>query len=142
MTSSKFIGPKSGIWQLHEAGRCLSNFILVLFPCSACLTVPHVLRPLGVVIYPRAQLRPPRTHQANQGLKFNLIKGLGFRIGCQALWTSKSPTRPSPQGADARTLCYAPPPQSGHKPLQPTCLVTLHGDGEPAGLITTTHGTN
>ena len=119
------------------------------FHFQCVLPSPDLLRPLDVVIYSREKLRlkAPRTHQARQGptqqaKKFNLIKPWDSGQVIKPCGLGRAQPGLVPKGADARTLYKALPSQGGRKPLWPTCLATLHGDDEPAGLITTTYGTN
>lgn len=54
----------------------------------------------GRLSHGKAETKGPKDLKASQELKFDLIKGSGFRL--QALKTRKSPARPTPQGSKCK----------------------------------------
>lgn len=126
--SSEFTGPKNGIWQPHEAGRCL-QFLLqrcVLFQCVPILPPISILGNL-----PQGSAKTKGPEDASQELKFNLIKGTQYRVGYQVLWTRKSLASPSSQGSKSQKAAAQLPLLEAFSAGVPGCSTR---DGAPAEL--------
>lgn len=108
MTGCKFPESQNAVWQLCEAGRCLSSFLpRVGFLGSLCSTVLWVVGPLGLVtcLMGKAQKdwNGVGAHRSSQGLKPNLTTSVVWP-GHQTPCASKSQNCLVCKGTKARVL--------------------------------------